>query len=390
MEVSFSNTEIAFQTRSNQDLKWAYRLFTMMASPFMVNVGKWGTKIAFSLHLPVEGMIRKTLYRHFVGGDSIASCENTIASLWQHKIGTILDYSVEGKENDASFDASLSEILRTFDKAKGDERIPFCVFKMTGFARQKLLEKISSQTTLTDEEQAEWERVRNRVLQICQRAYDYQQPVFIDAEETWLQPAIDGLAEDMLFRFNHKDIIVYTTLQLYRTDRLGYLRDLHRRAKEKKVKIGVKLVRGAYMEKERERAMRFNYPDPIHPNKQATDHDYNECLRYCIENINEVAVCVGTHNEESSYTLVSLLQKHGLPNNHPHVYFSQLLGMGDHISYNLSHLGYRVVKYVPYGPVREVTPYLMRRAEENTAMRGQTGRELTLITTELQRRKILT
>lgn len=388
MEVSFSNTEIAFQTRTNQDLKWAHRLFKVMASPFMVNIGKWGASVAFALRLPVEGMIRKTLYRHFVGGDDISTCETTIATLWNHRIGTILDYSVEGKENDSSFDASLDEILRTFDKAKGDERIPFCVFKMTGFARQKLLEKVSSQTALTEDETAEWERVKNRVLHICQRAFDYQQPVFIDAEETWLQPAIDQLAEEMMFKFNHSEIIVFTTLQLYRHDRLDYLRNLHRRACEKNVRIGVKLVRGAYMEKERERAAQYHYPDPIQPDKSATDRDYNACLQYCIEHIHEIAVCAGTHNEESSYTLISLLKEHGLPNNHSHVYFSQLLGMGDHISYNLANAGYLVVKYVPYGPVREVTPYLMRRAEENTAMRGQTGRELALITAELQRRKI--
>ncbi|MCX7743766.1 MAG: proline dehydrogenase family protein [Flavobacteriales bacterium] len=386
MQVEFENTAIAFESKSTSELKRAYWLFKLISAKWMVNTGKFLTKLGFALHLPIKGIIKATLFKQFVGGESIEDCEPTIQHLWKYHIGTILDYSVEGKEDEESFDASLYEILRTFDKASGDERIPFCVFKVTGLARQELLEKVSKTIPLTDEETEEWTRVKNRVEIICQKAFNIKKPVFIDAEETWIQPAIDLLAWEMMQKYNQQHIIVYNTIQLYRHDRLEYLKNLHHQAQLQGVKIGVKLVRGAYMEKERDRAATLQYADPIQPNKSATDHDFDCALEYCIENLNDIAFCAGSHNEASAQLLVNLMRSRNISPNHPHVWFAQLLGMSDHISFNLAKAGFNVAKYVPYGPVKEVVPYLIRRAEENTSVKGQTGRELSLITRELKRR----
>lgn len=386
MQVEFENTAIAFESKSTSELKRAYWLFKMISAKWMVNTGKFLTNLGFALHLPIQGIIKATLFKQFVGGESIEDCEPTIKQLWKYHIGTILDYSVEGKEDEKSFDASLHEILRTFDKASGDERIPFCVFKVTGLARQELLEKVSKAIPLSHEESEEWASVKNRVETICQKAFTTGQPVFIDAEETWIQPAIDQLAWEMMLKYNQQQIIIYNTIQLYRHDRLEYLKNLHYQAKQQGIKIGLKLVRGAYMEKERDRAASMNYPDPIQPDKSATDRDFDAALEYCIENIEDIAFCAGSHNEASARFLIHLMQSKNIPSNHSHVWFAQLLGMSDHISFNLAKAGYNVAKYVPYGPVKEVVPYLIRRAEENTSVKGQTGRELSLITRELKRR----
>lgn len=386
MQVEFENTAIAFESKSTPELKRAYWLFKMISAKWMVNTGKFLTKLGFALHLPIQGIIKATLFKQFVGGESIEDCEPTIQQLWKYHIGTILDYSVEGKEDEKSFDASLYEILRTFDKASGDERIPFCVFKVTGLARQELLEKVSKAAPISQEESEEWENVKNRVETICKKAFTTSQPVFIDAEETWIQPAIDQLAWEMMLKYNRQQIIIYNTVQLYLQDRLEYLKNLHRQAKLHGIKIGLKLVRGAYMEKERGRAASMLYPDPIQPDKSATDRDFNAALEYCIENLEDIAFCAGSHNETSAQFLIHLMQSKHIPSNHSHVWFAQLLGMSDHISFNLAKAGYNVAKYVPYGPVKEVVPYLIRRAEENTSVKGQTGRELSLITRELKRR----
>jgi proline dehydrogenase len=386
MQVEFENTAIAFESKSTPELQRAYWLFKMISAKWMVNTGKFLTKLGFAFHLPIQGIIKATLFKQFVGGESIEDCEPTIQQLWKYHIGTILDYSVEGKEDEKSFEASLHEILRTFDKATGDERIPFCVFKVTGLARQELLEKVSKAAPLSQEESEEWANVKNRVETICQKAFTIGQPVFIDAEETWIQPAIDQLAWEMMLKYNRQQIIIYNTVQLYRRDRLEYLKNLHYQAKQQGIKIGLKLVRGAYMEKERDRAATMHYPDPIQPDKSATDRDFDAALEYCIENLEDIAFCAGSHNEASAQFLIRLMQSKNIPTNHSHVWFAQLLGMSDHISFNLAKAGYNVAKYVPYGPVKEVVPYLIRRAEENTSVKGQTGRELSLITRELKRR----
>jgi proline dehydrogenase len=294
---------------------------------------------------------------------------------------------VEGKEAEEEFDKTAGETLDTIKRAAGDSNIPFCVFKVTGLARFALLEKVSAQAQLNTQEEKEWQKVKDRVLRICAQAAATGVPIFIDAEESWIQGAIDALADEMMSRFNKQKAIVYNTVQLYRKDRLEFIKKSHSLAQKNTYLLGLKLVRGAYMEKERERATAMNYQNPIQNSKEDSDRDYNAALDYCLEHINEIAICAGTHNEKSSLHLVELMKKFKVPANDNRVYFSQLLGMSDHISYNLAQAGYNVAKYVPYGPVKDVLPYLIRRAEENTSVKGQTGRELSLIIKEKERRK---
>lgn len=385
--ISFDNTEKAFISKSDADLKRSYRLFKIIGNPAIVKLGAVFTPVALKLHLPIKGLIKKTIYKQFVGGETIEDCNHTIAELGKYNIGTILDYSVEGKESEADFDACCKETIATINRAKNDQLIPFCVFKVTGLARLALLEKVSAGQTLDNAEKEEWERIRKRVSDICTEAHRYAKPLFFDAEESWIQKAIDELCNENKAKFNKEKAIVYNTYQLYRHDRLVYLEECIRHAKENNYFIGAKLVRGAYMEKERKRAAEKGYPSPIQPNKASSDKDYNQALEICIKNISNVALCAGTHNEASSLFLVELMEKHKIFPADKRIYFSQLLGMSDHISYNLSLAGYNVAKYVPYGPVEEVLPYLLRRAQENTSVKGQTGRELSLIIKEKQRRK---
>jgi proline dehydrogenase len=386
--VSFDNTEIAFSGKSNKDLNRSYWLFKIIGSPTVVNIAKPLTTFAVKLRLPIKPIIKATIFKQFVGGETITECSKTIEQLGKYKIGTILDYSVEGKETETDFDHCCTETLETIASAKADGNIPFCVFKVTGLARFALLEKISTKTELSNDEKTEWQKVVNRVDKICKAAHDAQKPIFIDAEESWIQQAIDDLANNMMASYNVQLPIVYNTYQLYRKDRLAYLQHSFDSAKSGNYLLGAKLVRGAYMEKERKRAAENNYPSPIQDTKQNSDNDYDKALNFCIENIARIAVCAGTHNEKSSLQLTELMQKKNVAPSHKHVYFSQLLGMSDHISFNLANAGYNVAKYVPYGPVRDVLPYLIRRAQENTSVKGQTGRELGLIIKEKKRRKL--
>lgn len=383
--ISFDNTENAFKSKSNSDLKRSYQLFKLISNPFLVKLGATFTPLALSIGF--KGIIKNTIFKQFVGGETIHDCAKTINELGKYNIGTILDYSVEGKESEADFDACLQETLETISMAKSNKHIPFCVFKVTGLARFALLEKISSSEKLAENEILEWEKVKNRVAKICSTAAEAHQPIFIDAEESWIQKAIDDLANENMKNFNKNEVIVYNTFQLYRKDRLAFLMETLREAKEGNYKIGAKLVRGAYMEKERTRAAEKNYSSPIQTTKEDSDKDYDLALKYCIENIETISVCAGSHNEKSALYLVHLMKEKGIEKNDNRIYFSQLLGMSDHISYNLSLNGYNVSKYVPYGPVKEVLPYLIRRAQENTSVKGQTGRELSLIIKEKQRRK---
>lgn len=383
----FDNTEIAFKSKSDADLKRAHFLFSSIKNPQMVKLGASLVNFAFTFGLPIKGIVKKTIFKQFVGGETIEGCTATIEELGKYKIGTILDYSAEGVATEAGFEAALQEILRTVERSKVDENVPFSVFKVTALGAFELLEKVSAGLKLSEEEEEEWKRVKARVYKICQRAAEVQKPTLVDAEESWIQDAIDQLAFEMMLEFNQKEAIVYNTVQLYRHDRLAYLKKLHEDCKAKHVFVGVKIVRGAYMEKERVRAEVKGYPDPIQSNKEATDRDYNAAIEFCIENIDTISVCVGTHNENSSLYLSELLDKKAIPHNDKRVYFAQLLGMSDHISYNLSAKNYNVAKYVPYGPVKEVLPYLIRRAQENTSVAGQTGRELSLLKKEIKRRK---
>lgn len=381
-EPSFDNTEIAFRSRSNGDLRKAELLFRTFNFPWLVKNGP--AMAAKAVDFGFKGLIKGTIFSHFCGGETIAECKPTIARLWKHKVGTILDYSVEGEEQEHVFEETCAEIIRTIREASGNEAIPFSVFKTTGIARFGLLEKVQQQATLSAAEQEEWDKVRERFTRICQAAADMQVRLFVDAEETWIQEPIDRLAEEMMRRFNTERAIVYNTLQMYRHDRLAYLQ---RMLAETGFYQGYKLVRGAYMEKERQRAAEYNYPDPIQPDKAASDRDYDAALEYCVDHIDRVSICAGTHNEQSSLRLVRLLREAGIRPDDERIYFSQLLGMSDHISFNLSNAGYRVAKYVPYGPVKAVLPYLGRRAQENSGMAGQMGRELRLIRQEIQRRR---
>lgn len=385
--ISFDNTENAFKSKSDSELNRAYWLFKLISSPALVNLGAAFGPLA--LNLGFKGLIKRTAFKQFVGGESIQDCAQTVSALGQYNIGTILDYSVEGKESEADFEHCLEETIATIHMARQNKHIPFCVFKVTGLARFALLEKVSASQNLNEAEKQEWNRVKDRVRKICQTAAENHQPVFIDAEESWIQAAIDAMADENMEVCNQSEVIVYNTFQLYRHDRFEFLKTSIQRGKSKGYKVGAKLVRGAYMEKERERAMKQNYPSPIQSTKAESDKDYNQALKLCMDHIDMMGLCAGTHNEESSLNLVKLMEEKGLAKEDKRIYFSQLLGMSDHISFNLSLNGYNVVKYVPYGPVKEVLPYLIRRAQENTSVKGQTGRELRLIIQEKKRRAAL-
>ncbi|PIQ26416.1 proline dehydrogenase [bacterium (Candidatus Blackallbacteria) CG17_big_fil_post_rev_8_21_14_2_50_48_46] len=387
IEISFDNTEIAFASRSDLDLRRAYLLFRTLGNRNLVECGKYLTQIGFALHLPLSPAIKATLFRQFVGGETIEECRQTIERLADYGIGTILDYSAEGKSSENSFEQTTQELLKIIARAKGDPHIPFAVFKVTGLARYELLEKASQWGGLSASEKEELERVEHRIERICRAAADAETPVFLDAEETWIQPAIDRFALEMMRKFNREKAWVWNTLQIYRWDRLSYLKELHAQAQKEGFYLGLKLVRGAYMEKERARALSKGYPDPIQPDKASTDRDFNAAVSYCLENLDRISLCAGSHNENSNYHLVQWMQKYALPENHAQIWFAQLLGMSDHLSFNLAQAGYNVVKYVPYAPVKDIVPYLIRRAEENTSVAGQVGRELDLITREIKRRR---
>lgn len=382
--ISFDNTENAFKAKTNSELNRSYWLFKLIGNPLLVKLGANFGPLA--LNIGFKGLIKSTIFKQFVGGENIEDCSLTIKQLGNYNIGAILDYSVEGKESEPEFDHCLEETIGTIQKAKNDPNIPFCVFKVTGLARFELLRKVSAGETLGEPEKQEWQRVVNRVKKICSAAAANSQPLFIDAEESWIQPAIDDLANQNMAEFNKTKAIVYNTFQLYRHDRVAYLEKSLEMGKAGGYHVGAKLVRGAYMEKERERAKTMNYTSPIQPDKESSDKDYDRALKICVEHISMMGLCAGTHNEKSSLYLVELMKQNNIQPSDKRIYFSQLLGMSDHISYNLSLNGYNVSKYVPYGPVKEVLPYLIRRAQENTSVKGQTGRELNLIMKEKKRR----
>jgi len=386
--LSFENTEIAFRHSSNSDLKRAYWLFKVINVNFLVKIGPPITNFAINIGLPIKGLIKATIFKHFCGGETIAECDKTIKNLYNGGVGTILDYSIEGEDDEQVFDNTRDEIIRTIERAAVDKSVPITVFKVTGVARFSLLEKLDENAQLSILEQEEWEKAQARVLAICTAAHAKGIPVMIDAEESWIQKTIDMLALDMMHLYNTEKAIVYNTYQLYRHDKLQSLKNDHEVASTGGFILGAKLVRGAYMEKERKRAEEKGYQSPIQPDKQSSDKDYDLSLDYCTDHIAQIAFVAGTHNEESCRKLAELLDKKSIDHNNPHVYFSQLLGMSDNLSFNLANAKYNVAKYVPYGPIKAVLPYLFRRAQENTAIAGQMSRELGLITKEVKRRKL--
>lgn len=381
-KVSFDNTEIAFKGKTNLDLRKAKWLFRSFDYPFVL---KYGPNLAnLGLILGFKSLIKNTIFKQFCGGESIQESQKTVAELWSYGIGSIMDYSVEGSGNEASFDQTAQYILDTIETSAGREDIPFAVFKTTGIISSEILRKKTEGEELDSSEQKLWEKGTQRFERLCQKSHEKSVRLFVDAEESWLQGAIDTLTEHAMAKYNKEKSIIFNTIQLYRHDRLDYLKKC---MSETDYYLGFKLVRGAYIEKERERASQKGYPDPIQPNKESSDNDYNSAVDFCLKHIDRVSVCIGTHNEESCRLAMEKMAFYGIQKDDDRVHFSQLLGMSDNISYNLSSSGFKVAKYVPFGPIESVIPYLTRRAQENSGVAGQMGRELQLINKEFTRRK---
>lgn len=398
-QVSFENTENTFAYKSDKELRKARFLFSSMGIQPLVSLGVKLTPWAIRSGLPIKGLIRNTIFKQFVGGETLQETAAVANKLQQYGVQVILDYGVEGKEGEESFDHACDEFIRVIRYAAGKSSVPYISIKVTGIARFSLLEKLDAAATaksgyegkvheevLDDNEKKEWQRVEQRILRICEAAAEAGTGVLVDAEETWIQDPVDALTMQMMQRFNLQKVIVLNTIQLYRHDRLQFLKDSFQQAQQKGFILGAKLVRGAYMEKERRRASEIGYTSPIQPNKEATDADYNAAVEFCVDHLDRISLIVASHNEYSNLYTTQLLDKNGLSHNHPHVHFSQLYGMSDHITFNLAKAGFSVSKYLPFGPINDVIPYLMRRAQENSSVSGQTGRELALIKKELKRR----
>ncbi|PTM04120.1 MAG: proline dehydrogenase [Bacteroidetes bacterium] len=384
--VDFNDTKTAFILKSDAQLRKAYWLFKLVANKSLVGLGKKASSLAIKLGLPIRTVVKQTVYDQFVGGESIEECEPIINKLQEYNVFALLDFAVEGKETDADFDATKDEIVQTIKYGAKRDGIPFAVFKVTGVAAFPLLEKYSAGKAFSELESRAWTRAKNRIEEICYTAHKFGMCIMIDAEESWIQKAIDEMALEMMQRFNKEQIVVVNTLQMYRVDRFSFLKESYQLAQDKQFKLGVKLVRGAYMEKERQRAEELNYADPIHANKDGSDKSYDEGIEFVLNHYEDTLLVAGSHNEESARKLAGKMEAKGIAHNHPNVWFSQLYGMSDNLSFNLAAGGYNVVKYLPFGPVNETLPYLIRRAEENTSAGGQSTRELGLIQQEIKRR----
>nr|WP_295869611.1 proline dehydrogenase family protein [uncultured Chitinophaga sp.] len=388
LTLSFDNTAIAFEAKTDKALKKANFLFSNIGKPWLVKMGAVLTPLAFKLRLPIKGIIKSTIFSQFCGGESLDEAAHTALQLGNYHVGVVLDYGVEAMEGEESYDHAVPEFIRAIQYAASKPDIPFIAIKITGFARFELLEKVHRGDTLTPQEQQEYNRVRSRVHSVAEAAAQYKVGLLIDAEESWIQKPVDDLTDEMMSLFNRNEVIVYNTFQMYCHDRYPFLRQSLEKAAKEGYLLGAKLVRGAYMEKENKRAAENNYPTPIQPSKEATDKDYNAAVQFCLNNLDKLGVFIGTHNENSCMLAARTMDEKNIPHNHPHVSFSQLLGMSDNITFNLAHAGYTVTKYLPYGPVKDVMPYLIRRAQENTSIAGQMGRELSLIRKEMKRRGI--
>ncbi len=387
MKISFDNTEIAFKIKSDKELKKAYYLFKLMGNNTLVKLGSFFTQVAIGIHFPIGWAVRPTVYGHFVGAETIEDCIPLTRKMEKYNMKTILDFSVEGGENEEVIEQTLLETIRTIENADKDNNVPFAVFKPTAFCSGIILEKCSSEQKLNEDEQKEADKFVERIDRLSNEAFKRDIPIMIDAEDHAYQKFIDEVISKMMQKYNKKKAIVYNTLQMYRKDRLEFLKDLHQKSIAENFYVGVKFVRGAYLERERRRAKEMNYEDPLQIDKESTDRDYNLALKYSVENIDKISIFNATHNEESTQCLIDLMEKHNIAKDDFRCYFSQLYGMSDHISFNVAKAGYNVAKYTPYGPIVYVMPYLLRRAEENTSIKGQTSRELNLLTIERKRRK---
>lgn len=385
--ISFENTEIAFKSKDDKALNKGYLMFNVLSNSSIVKLSSKIVPWAIHMHLPIAWAVKPTIYSHFVGGETLEKCMPVVEMLKKYNVKAILDYSVEGKDSEEDMKKALDETLRSVKNAATNQNIPFAVFKPTAFCTRDVLEKASKKQNLNENETKRLKFFQDSVELLCKTAYEIGKPILIDAEDSYYQDYIDETVTRMMEKFNHDKAIVFNTLQMYRHDRLDFLKKSYEKAMQGNYFLGVKFVRGAYMEKERERAQQMGYPDPIQPDKESTDRDFNAALKFCIEHLDRIYMFNGTHNEYSSAYLAQLMDEHNISKTDPRVYFSQLYGMSDHISYNLAAYGYNIAKYVPYGPVKHVLPYLIRRAEENTSIAGQTGRELNLILKEKERRK---
>lgn len=384
----FDNTETAFKLKSDSELERAYFLFKMIANEPLVRIGTAVTKFALNVNLPVEGLIRSTVFDHFCGGVNEDDCLQVVDSMFETGVHSVLDYSVEGKEETTQFDATLNKVIELTLFAEKKKAMPFSVFKPTGFGRFELWQKMSENIKLSFDEKTEWERIIQRYDDVCQAASKSEVTLLIDAEKTWMQSSADELCERMMQKYNSERAVIYNTLQCYRWDRLEYLKELHGRAQKKGYKLGLKIVRGAYLEKENERAEEKGYKSPMCKDKKTTDTNFNKIMGYIFDHLDDIHLFLGTHNEASCYEAMEIMEERNILVNDPRVWFGQLYGMSDHISYNLASDGYNVAKYIPFGPVKDVMPYLIRRAEENTSVAGQTSRELSLLKKEKNRRGI--
>jgi len=387
--LQFDNTETAFRIKSDKDLKRASRLYKLISIRWLVKAGTPLVRFASAIRLPVGWIVKPTIYKQFVGGETLESCIPAVEKLRSGNVYAILDYSVEGKEEDEAIEKILQETVRSIKNAAGNRNFPFAVFKPTAFAKTASLTSLSNGAIISADDLGESRKFRKRIDILCRTAHESNVRLLIDAEDTWYQSFIDQVVMEMMQKYNKDKVIVFNTYQMYRHDRLEMLKNDYEKAIQGNFYLGAKFVRGAYMEKERERADKLQYPDPIQPDKESTDRDFNLALEFAVEHIDKISVFNGTHNEDSCRYLTELMTDAGLANDDPAIWFSQLYGMSDHISFNLAASGYNVAKYMPYGPVRDVLPYLIRRAEENTSVRGQTGRELALIRKEMKRRNLI-
>ncbi|NWJ49935.1 MAG: proline dehydrogenase family protein [Bacteroidetes bacterium] len=388
--ILFDDTAIAFESKNDNDLLRAYYLFKTVANPSLVKISKVLVEAAQRIHFPVSWAVKPTIYRQFVGGESIGNCFKLVRVLEKYHVKAILDYSVEGMSSEAIIQHTLEETLRTIDNAAIDINVPFAVFKPTALCSHEVLEKAADpHYELTETERGDASKFKERIAILCKRAFEKGVRLMIDAEDSWYQSFVDDVITEMMMLYNKERAIVFNTLQMYRTDRLDFLKASYEKAVANNYYLGVKFVRGAYMEKERERALQIGYPSPIHPDKQATDNAFDAALQFSIDHLDRISIFCGTHNENSCRLFAALMEKQGLSKDDERCFFSQLYGMSDNISFNLANGGYNVAKYIPYGPVKSVLPYLIRRAEENTSIAGQTSRELSLIKKERQRRKSL-
>lgn len=386
--ISFADTSIAFSYKSDKELKKSYFLFSSINNPMLSKLGANIVKFALKVKIPIKGIIRNTVFQQFCGGESINQCDATIKKLADYNIKTILDYAAEGDQDESNYNIATEEILKIIEKAASNLNIPFCVFKPSGIASKKLLEKIQLEEALNTHEKEEFEAVRNRYNIIAKACFERGIQLYVDSEDSFYQDPIDDLVYELMEKYNRIRAVVFNTYQMYQKGMFENLKETNERGKQRGYFVGAKLVRGAYMEKERERAEEKGYQDPIMSDKESTDKQYDDALRYCVENVDNMELCSGSHNENSNYLLTELIRKHNLAMDDKRIYFAQLFGMSDHISFNLANAGYNVVKYVPYGSIETVMPYLLRRAEENTSIAGQSSRELELITKELKRRQV--